>query len=309
MSIYWIVYIIVYSLYAFGFFGSLFLCLYNKRKVSAKSVALSFVFGNLMINEYMCAFNGWKIAEYCVGGSFLFLSLYGLLINFSYKSGIYKKISVAPFFDLVASVALSIRLIYIIEDESLKAILIPVIAAVFGGLITLSGVILTINHSNEQKKQEEINKNKPIIFPMTDEMMSNVHNKIINRPLSDGEGTGNLPQADSEAWYEFWPICLYNSDNSICAFVGYMVDDKYRLFKYNCALDKSTYNTFYPTYKFKLDEKPKEVSLLIGDMLSNTYKIDFSFEIIPEKKHAFIKITGVLGSTIVDINKFYHEDN
>lgn len=97
MSIYWIVYIIVYSLYVFGFFGSLFLCSYNKRKVSAKSVALSFVFGNLMINEYMCAFNGWTIAEYCVGGSFLFLSLYGLLINFSYKSGIYKKISVAPF--------------------------------------------------------------------------------------------------------------------------------------------------------------------------------------------------------------------
>ena len=304
MNVYWIVYIVIYSLLCLGLFGSAQLYHHKGNKYPLKKVFVSFVYSSLLINEYMCAFNNWIIAEYFVGSIALFLSLYGLLVNFVNQSPLYKKVGFGSFFDLVVSIALSIRLIYIIEDDSLKAIIIPIVAAVFGGLITLAGVILTINHSNLQKKKEEIEKNKPILLPISDEMVKNLSNTIYYRNLDDKNGFGTLEEPDKPFWYRFGRINLHNSDNSICAIKGYAVDEKYRIFRYSVAMDKSTNNSFAPIFCFKLDKDPQSVSLLVEDMLSNVYKIDFSFDLYEERSCRIIKITGNLESNIIDFSKY-----
>ena len=46
--------------------------------------------------------------------------------------------------DFIVGVGLSIYLIYIIPNTKVKEIVIPIIAAIYGGLITLVGVAWTI---------------------------------------------------------------------------------------------------------------------------------------------------------------------
>ena len=58
-------------------------------------------------------------------------------------------------FDFVLGVGLSIYLIYIIPNEGLQNIIIPIVSAVYGGLLTLVGVAWTIKKSDSDRKQEE----------------------------------------------------------------------------------------------------------------------------------------------------------
>ena len=56
--------------------------------------------------------------------------------------------------DFLVGIGLSIYLIYIIPDADVKEVLIPVIAAVYGGLITLVGVAWTIRKGEENRKKD-----------------------------------------------------------------------------------------------------------------------------------------------------------
>ena len=64
--------------------------------------------------------------------------------------------------DFIVGVALTIYLIYIIPNESLQQVVIPIVSAVYGGLLTLVGVAWTIRKSDKDRKDEEIKKAKPI---------------------------------------------------------------------------------------------------------------------------------------------------
>lgn len=64
--------------------------------------------------------------------------------------------------DFIVGIALTIYLIYIIPNESLQQIIIPIVAAVYGGLLTLVGVAWTIRKSDKDRKEEEIKKAKPL---------------------------------------------------------------------------------------------------------------------------------------------------
>ena len=61
----------------------------------------------------------------------------------------------------VFGIALTIYLIYLIPDTTLQAVVIPIIAAVYGGLITLAGVSLTIKKSDKDRKEDRIKEAKP----------------------------------------------------------------------------------------------------------------------------------------------------
>lgn len=64
--------------------------------------------------------------------------------------------------DFIVGIALTIYLIYIIPNESLQQIIIPIVAAVYGGLLTLVGVAWTIKKSDRDRKEEKIKKAKPL---------------------------------------------------------------------------------------------------------------------------------------------------
>ena len=60
--------------------------------------------------------------------------------------------------DFIVGVGLSIYLIYIIPNTALREIVSVIIAAVYGGLLTLVGVAWTIKHSMIQKHEDELVK-------------------------------------------------------------------------------------------------------------------------------------------------------
>ena len=75
---------------------------------------------------------------------------------------------------------MSIYLIYIIPNSDLQNVVIPIVAAVYGGLLTLVGVAWTIKHGQEERKQEEKQKAKPIFtFNMQYEELTDIKNKKI----------------------------------------------------------------------------------------------------------------------------------
>lgn len=65
--------------------------------------------------------------------------------------------------DFVVGVVLSIYLIYIIPDTDLKAVVISIISAIYGGLLTLVGVAWTIRHSIAERNHLEEERATPYL--------------------------------------------------------------------------------------------------------------------------------------------------
>lgn len=108
---------------------------------------------------YMAIFNDWLICKFVFG----VLSIIVIFINLA--KAFAKEGNATAFFlalELVIGLGLTIYLIYIIPIDSLRTIVTAIVAAVYGGLLTLSGVAWTIHRSDKLKKDEEIQKAKPI---------------------------------------------------------------------------------------------------------------------------------------------------
>lgn len=63
--------------------------------------------------------------------------------------------------DFLVGIGLTIYLIYIIPNEELQTIVIAIVSALYGGLITLTGVAWTIRKSDKDRKEDEIVRAKP----------------------------------------------------------------------------------------------------------------------------------------------------
>lgn len=63
--------------------------------------------------------------------------------------------------DFLIGIGLTIYLIFIIPNQELQTIVIAIVAAIYGGIITLAGVAWTIRKSDKDRKDDEIAKAKP----------------------------------------------------------------------------------------------------------------------------------------------------
>ena len=101
--------------------------------------------------------------KYIFGGSIMLIVFYNLSNAFANskvkRSGLVKW---GMLQDFIVGVGLSIYLIYIIPNTDLREIVSVIIAAVYGGLLTLVGVAWTIKHSMIQKHEDELVKAKPL---------------------------------------------------------------------------------------------------------------------------------------------------
>lgn len=101
--------------------------------------------------------------KYIFGGSIMLIVFYNLSNAFANskvkRSGLIKW---GMLQDFIVGVGLSIYLIYIIPNTDLREIVSVIIAAVYGGLLTLVGVAWTIKHSMIQKHEDELVKAKPL---------------------------------------------------------------------------------------------------------------------------------------------------
>ena len=170
------------------------------------SLALKFIFGGLIMTIIFM-----NLSKAFIGG------------NPQLKWGLVQ--------DFIVGVGMSVYLIYIIPDADLQNVVIPIVSAVYGGLITLVGVAWTIRKADKDRKIDEMKAIHPIIYPF------GKYNDI---------NTKNLITIQFKSKEEQQPTCIYlgtikNTDNAILLIKEIVVDGERFSISYGDVLDKGKF--------------------------------------------------------------------
>lgn len=155
-------------------------------------------------------------------------------------------------------------------------------AACVGGLLSLYGIGLTIKYNRLEKEKDVIEKAKPNVFPIGEQMWASLDKTSKNiRDIEIRTDLSTLEKAKrGDKCYEFVPIYLANSDLSMCTFKGIVVNDNETIvFQYDNVLLKGNNNCFILDYCFKYIDEIESIQLVLGDMLGNTYGCYVSFDL------------------------------
>ena len=111
---------------------------------------------------YMAMFTNNMVCKYAFGGLIMIIIFMDLGNAMSYprqRNWLERWLMIQGF---IVGVALTVYLISIIPNADIKEIVIPIVAALYSGLLTLVGVILTIKKSDKDRKENEIKKARPV---------------------------------------------------------------------------------------------------------------------------------------------------
>lgn len=147
-------------------------------------------------------------------------------------------------------------------------IIIPIVAAFIGGILTLGGVIITINSQKKKDKEDNKMRIKPYLY-------ANNPYQIING-LDKADNFVMLNESGEKGDYEIEGI-IKNTDNAIMILKNVIIDGKYYYPEYGNVIDKNTVFYLY-VYPNKI-ENDNNMYLTITDVMNNEYyyKIICSF--------------------------------
>lgn len=278
---YWISFGIIFLLIPFGVVG-MKRWVINNNSLSDKQIKTANFRAFLLILFYwLCdlfymscfIYNIW--CQFIFGGLLMAIIFMNLAQGFSYpiKRTTFNKWGMLQ--DFIIGIGLTIYLIYRIPNETIQAITIPIVAAIYGGFITLIGVSWTIKKSDIDKANEEIRKARPLIF-IVDHTREQVKNHI-NFAIGDFETTNK--HFKNGTLYEFDNFVIKNSDFSYCAMKGFCLNEDVITMFIAQGLDKGTTYAYVGSETFMYDDEVKDVSLLLQDMLDNFYIYRTNFKI------------------------------
>lgn len=279
----------------YGIFIGLILCGLIKLKLSLLLKIRYFFYCLILDSFYISIAYGNLICQFVFGGLYLALCFTNLSINYiqSDKGKLIKRIELI--LDFVLATGTLIYLIYIIPNENLQNIVIPIIAAVYGGLLTLVGVALTIRKSDKDRKEDEIKKAKPLVFVIDKGSKGSLINKIENRNLYSDKRKGTLVPAKKNSYsYELPYILLANTDYNYCSVIGFRINDDFHLYDYGQVLPKNSYLAMRSHFKFKFKKKINYVAILLEDMLDNVYEFVVEPKFSRDGKNKYIEIISSL---------------
>lgn len=164
--------------------------------------------------------------KYIFGGLIMLIVLYNLTMSFvsNTTKETWQRIGILQ--DFIAGMALTIYLIYIIPgkqveingvvtvDNSLRDIITTIVAAVYGGLLTLVGVAWTIRKGDKDKHEDEIEKFKPAFWVLT-------NYKTLNKGVFDFRseliGFSEIIHNNSNDcnWVSIGNFSIQNSDKTV----------------------------------------------------------------------------------------------
>lgn len=166
----WIVFSLLLFLIPIGTI-KLYLCVIKKdnlieeqKKTASKNMIKLILFYWSCDFFYMFSFNNWLIGQYVLGLVIIAIIFMVLSQNVTHakKSNFSKG---GMLLDFVIGIGISIYLLYLVpNDKGLRDILIPVVSAVYGGLITLAGVAWTIKWTNENNLRQRKEEAKPLFY-------------------------------------------------------------------------------------------------------------------------------------------------
>lgn len=229
---------------------------------------------------YMAIFNGWTTWTYILGILFIILVLLNLARAFLSNN---KRNAIINFFDaadLLLGLAATVYLIYIIPEnlQSLQTIITTIVAAVYGGLLTLVGVAWTIKKADSDRKEEERKKYRPMAV-----FFKGSEKSDYEITLSEYDDTRFVSiQKSSENRYSrvIKDFKLRNLDLNAFFVEGLIFNNNSVLFRYaNLYVEKEKIILFSFQDTMLYFVKPiQQIGVLVKDLLDNEYIIDLGFD-------------------------------
>lgn len=237
----------------------------DEQKRNSSIVIIKYIFFYWLLDFfYMACFNDWLLWKFIFGYLILVIIFYNLANSFVVpkKRKGFEKIGLLQ--DFIVGIAITVYLLYIIPDLLLQEILISVVSAVYGGLITLVGVTLTIRFTKKESQEKDKELNKPLIFcdPLYDEADF--------KPIFFGDKTKNKYEIRS----------IINSDKTQFKIVSLLVDSiEYKVDGLN-FLNKGDKALLYLPIEEEIEID--KIILVTSSLDSCTYKFAITFE---QKEH------------------------
>ena len=192
--------------------------------------------------------------------------------------------------DFLWGIAITVYLIFLIPDSALQTIVMTIIAAIYGGLLTLVGVAWTIKDTNEkrkedlvrietERKEEERKKHIPYIRVSFDK--DKIPPVVVNANITKGldfERKEDVALLTNKVFYSVniknFDIKNISSKNIIIK--GVFVHGKFYKFSTEeilepneCCKIQTTNNWWIP-----VAHPDKKLSLIVSDVIDNLYEIE-----------------------------------
>lgn len=257
----WIIFValIVLIPVGFGYFGVLCTKKFNLNEQQKKNMNVTLGKCTLLFWLYdllfMAIFNQWHVMIYIFGLLSIVIIFTNVICVFLSENKLLNKMIS---FDLLVGVGLSVYLIYLLPDEQLKTIVTAVVAALYGGILTLVGVAWTIRHSDKERREEEKKKAKPIFtFNMVLDEIKDIRTKKVCFDV-----------ADNGIEYECHVVAeLENSDHALFEVKRVFHDGKWNEIEGNTVVlpNKAVY------FDFRFNYDVNNLFLEVKDGLDNSY--------------------------------------
>ena len=137
---------------------------YDKKKFIIASISQTLFYWFLGA-FHLCAIFNVLVWTFIFGGISLIIIFYNLANVFINRAGTKTLNKLGLLQDFIVGLIITVYLIYIIPEgsEELQTIVTAIVAAVYGGLLTLTGVAWTIKHNKDILKKESIERIKPFL--------------------------------------------------------------------------------------------------------------------------------------------------
>lgn len=274
---------------------------YDKKKFIIASISQTLFYWFLGA-FHLCAIFNVLVWTFIFGGISLIIIFYNLANVFINRAGAKTLNKLGLLQDFIVGLIITVYLIYIIPEgfEELQTIVTAIVAAVYGGLLTLTGVAWTIKHNKDILKKESIERIKP--FLAIDTSLELIDYKHI-RQIVFATNFEDIKIGSDNTYYLGRPIFRNVGDN-VCVLDYIRINNKkYRLISpYTILKGQQFYlttNNIIRSIGLK-DEKLKEISLGIYDIAYNLYEFKLVFDVVatstPEN---YIEFEGVPEKMVV----------
>ena len=240
---------------------------------------------------YMACFIDNLVCKYIFGGLIMLIIFMNLAKAVSYpknRNG-FERWSMLQ--DFCIGIGLTIYLIYIIPNVDIREIVIPIIAAIYGGMLTLVGVSLTIRKSDIDRKEDEIKKAKPLVFIV--DRTREESEKFLRFKFENSASNQNVFTGDAK--YKINSFLIKNADYSFACLKGICINNDIIAMNIAQVFDKGQTYACLCDVIFSYNKEINNMYLLLVDMLDNYYTLEVNFQFDPDKRKKTKEINIVSG--------------
>lgn len=243
---------------------------------------------------YMSCFIQNLVCQFVFGGLILCVIFMNLSLVFSFpkEKSSFERWGMLQYF--LVGIGITVYLLYVVPDADLKDVLIPVVSAVYGGLLTLAGVAWTIRQTQADKRKDDIVRAKPYFS----------FNAISSEPKPGSFQKACFPMIENEvnrkceAYVE-----IENSNQSVTILQSVYHDGAWN----DIELNKTLVGGDKCILSFCFDS-PFEIYLKVADIYGNAYFYRLRVLGYPDPRDPQVTSEGRAFNTIREIAEVTQEE-